>query len=199
MPDDDPNIIHAVLHYFYHFDYDIECVDGSGTLSGMPFNIRVFALAQKYDIEPLMVLAKKYFNADADDVADGESVGDGFSRAVKLFYEETADCESHQKTLHDDMVRFAKTHFKTLMEEDPGFKTVMQEVGGFAADVAAALELHNRACKGMRKYRCSRCKGNINMDIPYVAATDGALSIWCPLCGHHVSRSAWVDSLNKDS
>ncbi|KAF2232165.1 hypothetical protein EV356DRAFT_505564 [Viridothelium virens] len=134
--EDDPDVVHAMLHYLYNFDYNDKAVDEHGSVSCMPFNIRVFCLAHKYDIEPLKIFARGRFK----DLAAQSPAGDGFSRAVKLLYEGTVDTGAHEKKMRADLVEYAKAHYQALVNEDSGFLNVFVDVLGFGADYAAALK-----------------------------------------------------------
>ena len=143
----------------------------------MPFNIRVFALGQKYDVEPLQIFARQRFNH----LAQKDPTGDGFSRAVKLFYEETVAAGSHEKELREDVVKYAKEHFKTLVNRDSGFQTVLNEVDNFAADVATIMK------DGADKlYNCRGCGRDVSMTLPSDLNT-----IYCPRCNNGYARSSW--------
>ncbi|KAL9086303.1 MAG: hypothetical protein Q9165_007218 [Trypethelium subeluteriae] len=130
--EDDPDVVHAMLHYLYNFDYNDRDIDQHGSVSRMPFNIRVFALVHKYDIEPLKIFARGRFK----ELTKCEPSGDGFSRAVKLLYEGTEGTGTHEKNMRADLVKYAWMHYQELLDEDPGFRTVLTNVTGFAADVA---------------------------------------------------------------
>ena len=161
----------------------------------MPFNIRVFALAQKYDIEPLRIFAKQRF----EKLAKADPVGDGFSQAVKLLYEETTDVDSHEKQLREVAVNFAREHYKTLMKEDSGFQAILDEVTGFGADVAAALSVNNanenseRVHSSLNKYMCASCQCVVEMKIP-----DHRKYLYCLKCGSEFGVSRWEDCIIRE-
>ena len=180
---DDPDIVHAMLHYLYNFDYNDENVDEHGSISCMPFNIRVFALAHKYDVEPLKGFARKRFSQ----LAEQEPRGSGFSRAVRLLYEGIADSGSHEKKLYEIVVEYVREYYELLKDEDPGFEGALDEVAGFGAHVAAALMTKGgRKNRDIQKYRCDNCNVDVEMKIP-----KNWTVMYCPSCGSYDQASNW--------
>ncbi|KAI9681915.1 MAG: hypothetical protein M1822_006992 [Bathelium mastoideum] len=104
---DNPDIVHAMLHYLYHFNYNDVDVDEHGSVSRMPFNIRVFVIAHEYDIKPLKTYARERFS----DSANQEPKGSGFSSAAKLLYEGTSDSGSQERKLREEVVCYARVHY----------------------------------------------------------------------------------------
>jgi len=56
LNDDDRHIISTLLHYFYHFDFDDTHHEDHG-VTPMTLNLRVAMAADKYFVQPLLVLA----------------------------------------------------------------------------------------------------------------------------------------------
>ncbi|KAK4171227.1 hypothetical protein QBC36DRAFT_305438 [Triangularia setosa] len=82
LPDDDPRLVHIMVHYLYHFEYDVqlhhECghfggleTDGDGTDVSEPIrdvlvtHAKVYALAEKYMIRGLKAVTLRQFKAAA--------------------------------------------------------------------------------------------------------------------------------------
>ena len=62
LKDENPEVVDVMLHYFYHFDYSDE---KEGGMAPILLDIYVFAMAEKYFVEPLQKLATEKFNARA--------------------------------------------------------------------------------------------------------------------------------------
>lgn len=62
LPDDEPEVVDAILYYCYHFDIK----EKENGLAPLLLLARVFALADKYLIEPLRDLVTEKFHVRAD-------------------------------------------------------------------------------------------------------------------------------------
>ncbi|KAL9086306.1 MAG: hypothetical protein Q9165_007221 [Trypethelium subeluteriae] len=97
---DDPDVVNAMIYFFYTFEYDDTEVPDN---ERMPFAVRTFIIADNYDIEPLKEQAANRFRVLTRDAP----CGNGFSRAVKLMYENTLDTGTHESDLRSNAVKFA--------------------------------------------------------------------------------------------
>lgn len=119
-----------MLHFMYAFDYD-----GSGNdherVSPMVFNAEVYSIADKYGILILKVRAKEKFDKAVNTCWDM----DDFAHAITEVYSSTP---SMDRGLRDAVTKVAHKHISTLLKEDD-FLGVLEEIGGFAADVTQLM------------------------------------------------------------
>jgi hypothetical protein len=183
-----------MLQYLYSFDYDDEDVDEHGSISRLPFNIRVFALAQRYDIEPLMIHAVSRFAKLTED----EPSGDGFSCAMKLLYENTLDIGVQKEKLKKAAMEYATVRYEELVQEDGGFKEGLAAVNGFGADVTEALSLDEGKTKlrkaNVKRYKCPNndCAEILIAEIPENPTPE---NFSCPFCRSSYEVVYWTSNI----
>jgi hypothetical protein len=166
-----------VLRYLYGFDY-AEAVD----LPLMVFATRVYALADKYDIPALKILATTKFEAVAK---DGWNTTD-FPRSIKVMYESTP---SNDRGLRDVALRVAAENSNALFEANGEFQEVIGEVAEFGRDLAHALSDCLKVLPAIKRYRCPGCRGTWQTaEIIYSGRTSH-----CQCCG--CGRSDWPSHL----
>ena len=129
-----------MIKFLYTFEYDDKDVPDH---DHMPFAIRAFIIADKYDIEPLKKQATERFEA----LTDYPPCGDGFSCAVNLIYENTLDSGVKEQRLRMNAVSYAWARYHALVKNDKGFKGVLYEVPGFSSDMVAS-QMERRALEG---------------------------------------------------
>ncbi|KAK4461260.1 hypothetical protein QBC42DRAFT_178888, partial [Cladorrhinum samala] len=143
LPDDDPRLIHIMVHYLCHFDYDIqlqhECFrlapletgrDGTNVNESVGdillTHAKVYALAEKYLIRGLKAVALRQFKAAA---AVSEDIDDFFGAAL-VVYESTIE---NDRGLRDVVVETLCKHSKWLDEEK--VRDVVKGLGALTYDM----------------------------------------------------------------
>ncbi|EIT73259.1 hypothetical protein AO1008_00634 [Aspergillus oryzae 100-8] len=153
---DDPRAVEAMVHFMYGFEYDSSGSD-LGRVSPMLFNINVYQVADKFEVPQLKQKAKDKFETIARTCWEMDDYPIAISEA------------------------YQRTH-----KGDRDFRTVLEEVLGFAAD----LVRHSPGNTGVKKYCCPNC--NFNWMLGHSA---GNISYRCPKCSSQ--RSNWDDFIVK--
>ncbi|KAL6149966.1 hypothetical protein ACJQWK_02530 [Exserohilum turcicum] len=174
--DDDVSAVEAMLQFLYTFDYD---AGGSvaDAASPMVFNVKVYSIADKYDIPALKSVARQKFQESVETCWNM----DDFPHAIAEVYNSTPPNDQGLRSL---VVDVACEHITSLLQKQ-GFCDVLGETAGFASDlVQLQASKHSvREKQDRTKYRCSDCSGHWE-----VGASSGS-SYHCPHCGNH--RSNW--------
>ena len=171
-----------MIKFLYTFDYvDADIPEHER----MPFAIRAFAIADKYDIPPLKEEAARSFKG----LTKEPPYGDAFSRAVELIYTITLDKEGLEQKLRDRAVKYAWKQYHKLMENDKGFKRVLDEVVGFGSNmVASRIEMHVPDAPKNPAHifysKCSSCAYVYEIDLD-PRETLNPRKLFCPRCGHY--------------
>lgn len=134
LAEDDPQVVDAMLHYLYNFDYGDYGI-GQEHCPPIVLDVRVFAIAGKYFLANLKDLAAKKFETRAAE----EWKGPGFVAAITEAY---SIIPEHDDTIRKILVRIAREHASQLLdpEQDHGdLRAVAGEMSAFARDLATAL------------------------------------------------------------
>ncbi|KAK5113000.1 hypothetical protein LTR85_011022 [Meristemomyces frigidus] len=126
LDDDNPDAVDALLKYLYHFDYNTD----SGT-APLVLEIRIFAIADKYFIEPLKKLAAERFT----ERCKSEWNTAVFAEAVSELYT-TAPAPYH--TLKRTVVDTVKRHDAQLRSDEveySAFKDIVLATAALGADL----------------------------------------------------------------
>ncbi|KAK3946535.1 hypothetical protein QBC32DRAFT_225916, partial [Pseudoneurospora amorphoporcata] len=143
LPDDDPRLVHIMVHYLYHFDYDVRLqhersgydgleMDGYETNVNEPAadalltHAKIYALAEKYLIRGLKALALRQFKAAATVSLDI----DDFLGAALVVYKSTIEDD---RGLRDVVVETLSKHSEWLDEEK--VRDVLKELGALTYDI----------------------------------------------------------------
>ncbi|CAG8898379.1 unnamed protein product [Penicillium egyptiacum] len=122
MKDEHPRVVEAMIRSFYGLHYDI---NQSHQMCPILFNVKVYAIADKFEVEYLKIQAKLTFVTLAQDHWNS----DEFLTAACEAYKTTpksdrglrdvvvAVCQKHRKELRD------RKAFEKLIEETPGLAT----------------------------------------------------------------------------
>ncbi|OQE01729.1 hypothetical protein PENVUL_c041G04759, partial [Penicillium vulpinum] len=123
IKDEHPRIVEAMIRSFYGLHYDINQSDFQ--MSPMLFNVRVYSIADKFEVEYLKIQAKLTFVT----LAQEHWNSDNFLTAAFEAYTTTprldrglrdvvvAVCQKHRRYLRE------KSAFERLIEETPGLAT----------------------------------------------------------------------------
>ena len=156
-----------MLRFMYTFDYD-----GSGNdherISPMLFNVEVYSTAEKYDILALKLRAKDKFDKAVRTCWDM----DDFAHCITDLY---SSIPSTDRALRDTVVEVAHEHIEALLEKD-GFRSVLEETAGFAADVTQLMAQSDNSSP--KEYNCPNC-GNL-----WKAVLPSESTYYCIHCGH---------------
>ncbi|KAI9784671.1 MAG: hypothetical protein M1816_000787 [Peltula sp. TS41687] len=150
LKDDDVQVVEAMLQFLYATDYDSNKI-----VSPMLFNIRVYVLADKYDIEPLKKLAKAKFEKAMWSCWKM----DDFPDAVAEVYGSTMPTD---RSLRGPVAEVSYENLQQLLKDD-GFGATLEQTVGFAADVIrlGAAEQKGQPAQGgnsaLKKYLCPDC------------------------------------------
>jgi hypothetical protein len=140
LPDDDPRLVDIMVHYLYHFDYDVQShgleTDRHRTNDSEPgggallTHAKVYSLAEKYLIHGLKAVALRQFKAATDRSPD---VND-FLPAMEEVYTSTMEDD---RGLRDVVVETLYVHSEWLDEED--VRDVVQGLGALTYDMVIYL------------------------------------------------------------
>ncbi|KAK4544760.1 hypothetical protein LTR36_004009 [Oleoguttula mirabilis] len=156
LDDDDPEVVNAMLHYLYNFDYGGDYDNSPDRIAPIMLDIRVFAIADKYLITPLKELAVEVFTERA---AAGWGT-DEFAAAISEIYSIIPEHEDHMRRI---VVRAVQEHATELFSEGPSyasFNSVMRQIADFGADVSQALA---RRSTMVTWYCCPTCSSTFAM------------------------------------
>ncbi|KAK4543499.1 hypothetical protein LTR36_005393 [Oleoguttula mirabilis] len=118
LMDDSPDVVEAMVRFFYTFDYQDFAPSPSG-LSPTVFHVKIFAAAEKYFVEQLQVLAAKKLA----DTAKRDWGTDGFADAIQGSYTSTSDSE---RRLRDPLIAVVKDHVTDLYATSGKYKKFLE-------------------------------------------------------------------------
>ena len=136
-----------MLNFMYRFDYDASSSD-QASVSPMIFHVKVYSIAEKYDVPMLKSQAREKFEKTAKTCWNM----DDFPHALTEVYSSTPRTD---RGLRDLVIDIVCRHIKALLEKQD-FQTVLDETVGLAADVSRHLA-HEEAFTQCRCYRCPVC------------------------------------------
>ncbi|OJJ75276.1 hypothetical protein ASPBRDRAFT_53205 [Aspergillus brasiliensis CBS 101740] len=132
---DDPSLIKKMIDYFYRGDYDDHPAtspnNGTRPTTKAHTHIKMYNIADKYAIEPLMVLAKKKLKYRLALVWDNKE----FIQIIEQVY--GPDSPQNSK-LRGTIAKLAVEHLATL-DEITGFHEVRNEYPLFGYDFSTAM------------------------------------------------------------
>lgn len=182
LDDEHPQLIEALLHYFYHFDYEAPA-SGNGELAPIVFHVRMYAVADKYFVDPLKKLSAAKFEARA--LSDLSTPA--FAEAVSLIYQTTipnANAPIKQSALG---AIASKAGVLLGDGKHAAFLKVLRQTPDLGADLAIRLTSGESAATAatVKRYRCPSCLGMLKLE--------GVSRAAC-LCGAHhpASMAFWV-------
>jgi len=170
---DDAGVVGAMLHFMYTFEYD----SGGSEISPMLFHVRVYSIAEKYEVSALKLAAKNKFNEVVTTCWDM----DDFSHVINEIYGSTPP---QDRGLRDIVVEVAHAHIVALLKKDD-FNNALQETLGFAADLAQLL------AKTMKTYKCP----TPNCGRHWQAILSPGITYYCLFCG--TRRSDWENYVER--
>ncbi|KAI7182969.1 hypothetical protein KC363_g8480 [Hortaea werneckii] len=149
LKEDDPQVIDAMLHWFYEFDYGTS----PGNECPLVLDLRVHAAAEKYLLPNLKRLAATKFELRAEK----EWQSTDFACAIKEVY----DCDplNVDDDLRQKIVRIVNDHRSELFDAAKGhemFKDIAVDIPEFGRDVLIA-SCGTGPGDGWAKFRCPGC------------------------------------------
>lgn len=124
MKDENPRIVEAMIRSFYGLHYDI---NQPPQMCPLLFNVKVYAIADKFEVEYLKIQAKLTFVTLAQDYWNS----DEFLTATFEAYTTTPKLD---RGLRDVVVAVCQKHRKELRERK-GFEKLVEETPGLATDI----------------------------------------------------------------
>jgi speckle-type POZ protein len=175
--DDDSSTVEAMIHHMYGFDYN-SSGNESRRVSPMLFNVKVYHIADKYDVPELKKAAKEKFETTVKACWQM----DDFPVAISEVYKGTLETD---RGLRDPIVTMSTEHIDQLQEDD-GFRRVLESTARFAADLALNLAQRNVQGSKTTKYRCPSCNSHWLLERTKKVQC-------CPSCGSSWSNwSAYI-------
>jgi hypothetical protein len=168
MEGDSLPMVQKLIDYFYTADYD-EIVNEPGTdevISGLQVHARMFALADKYDIEGLLVLSSEKFSNRFRSSPNGlellESVPDVYALtppSVKILRNKVTLCAriNLKTSLRDQSVREV---YERIATEHPDFVKDVLDLYIRAPLFGNCLTCGNYNAVQTLQARCLTCKWN---------------------------------------
>jgi sulfur relay (sulfurtransferase) DsrC/TusE family protein len=124
MKDEHPRIVEAMIRSFYGLHYDI---NQPPQMCPLLFNVKVYAIADKFEVEYLKIQAKLTFVTLAQDYWNS----DEFLTAAFEAYTTTPKSD---RGLRDVVVAVCQKHRKELREKK-AFEKLVEETPGLATDI----------------------------------------------------------------
>lgn len=194
LPEDDgPEAVRAMVEYFYTSDYspsDTKSASLEGlqsdfddVASNMLFDIQVYALADRLQLNALRLLAEHKF----DNTAAKNWVYDEFPEAIKKVYD-VAPPGPRGQELRNIVIKYAAENAKALFQNDL-FSTVLGDVAEFGRDLSSALcgfkalrynEQNAARTASDTKFRCGECGTAFSLGLE--KGFDFKDCIRCPVC-----------------
>ncbi|GIZ45612.1 hypothetical protein CKM354_000877100 [Cercospora kikuchii] len=189
LPDDDREVVGAMLTYLYTADYNDKINIG---VPRTLFQVHVHTIADKYGILDLCRVAEAKFA----ELATSEWKGPDFAQAVEEMFTTAPDSKRIlQKTALSIVVKHAKVLFT---DESSVFAEISRKVAPFAHEVSTQLLTAKlREGENELRYECPACKETFICKKFAVAPDDfTAFYAYCPCCNrkHHTHRFTVVES-----
>lgn len=128
MHDDDPFVVQAMLHYMYKSNYDDDSGNNPGRCTPLEFNVQVYALADKYQVEGLKGLAVKKFEKLCKDSWTPQD----FTSALRVMY--GGLFPPHDTTMRKLAIDQATSHMGELLKTAE-FTKMLEEVAPLGSDI----------------------------------------------------------------
>ncbi|KAJ5748072.1 uncharacterized protein N7511_009768 [Penicillium nucicola] len=175
MMDDHPRIVEAMLRSFYGLSYD-GINKATNMMCPMLFNIMVYNIAAKYQIEYLKVQARLKFTCAIQNLWDS----DDFLVAISQAYTTTS---AEDRDLRVLIVAICQKHRRALREKQE-FESLLANIPGLASDllllsrqyIYPTLALEPRI---VESYVCMKCLSKWQIQVGIVKDF-----LKCPFCRH---------------
>ena len=174
-----------MLHYLYNIDYG-DYGNSQEHVAPIGLDVRMFAFADSYFIEPLKNLSARKFTARAQTNWDTPE----FTEAIREVYHIVPE---HEDTLKKIVIPLVKKHAGDFFDKSKGFEhfyAVLHDEAEFAAHVSEILA--PIGATEAKSYKCPS-KGEV-----FTVAVPAGLRFGCPLdCYTDEPESWWAKYLVK--
>lgn len=139
-----------MLQFLYSFDYDASG-SATGIASPMVFNVKVYSIADNYEIPALKTIASQKFKESVKTCWNM----DDFPPAIAEVYGSTPP---NDQGLRSVIVDVACEHITELLQKQ-GFCDILEETAGFALDLVQ-VQASTRGSNGKQTgtmYHCPNC------------------------------------------
>ncbi|KXT00476.1 hypothetical protein AC578_1917 [Pseudocercospora eumusae] len=154
LPKDHPTVVGAMIDFFYLSDYDDEMgIRDAQPCSPIMFNVLVFTIADKYDVQPLVDLATEKFCQRAE----SEWRTTAFANAVRELWENAPEGD---RKMQNKVLEVSSAHANGLLKEDYGqaFRKLVAEITLFGTQFQlATLNRTRNFLTAHSTYRCKSC------------------------------------------
>jgi len=181
FPDEDPTVIKALINGMYRLDYtDDQDITGVA-VNPFIFNANIFAVAEKYDIPALKLLAAQKFRSHRSRLtttSDQEKANEitAFGEAVRIVFSSTP---SSEKLLREIALDITMDHVDDLLDSE-SFCNEVEDAPGFGMKVAVRQkQMSAKAIKPA--WKCLRCATK------WLAIEKGSYYAYCPGCGNRAA------------
>ena len=193
LPDDDPQVVGAMMHYLYNFDYSDYGIAQSD-VDAIVLDVRMFAIADKYSIKPLKQLAAKKFAQRCKDEWDTPAFADAVSEA----YDTAPEMDD---SLERTIITTVKIHAKDIRRrasESSEFKLskVMRSIPNLGAGLFfTRTDKPTREEEKMNWYQCpgTSCQGQAAFFCISKSVSPNA-AISCPMRCYPNQNGQWWNS-----
>ncbi|KAK5705710.1 hypothetical protein LTR17_021445 [Elasticomyces elasticus] len=203
---DDPDAVDSMLQFFYRQTYKAPTSTADGTTSLGMHHILVYAIADKFDVQPLKGLAARRFRAfatsDCKQSVFGKYLTEIYQNGPETSMLKDIVVESAAKNAGDlfaDEIKYNEYHVaastlpefahklcEALVEEHgklAGKLTVLSETNTVLTERCA--ELGGKLAATERCYQCVHCGYSASFRMPGRGA-------WCHMCGSFWPAPAWI-------
>ena len=174
--------VEAMLRFMYTSEYD---ASGSAENSASPMvsNVKVYSIADKYDVPSLKSQAEQKFRTTVETCWNM----DDFPYAVAEVYNSTTSID---RGLRNVVVEVACKHINELLSKQ-GFRDVLEEITGFASDMVQHLATSpgKSEIRSQTKYQCPSCLRQ------WEATLDPGVTYYCMYCNR--GHSNWNSYIVK--
>lgn len=153
MTEDEPEVVEAMLRFFYKSRYDDLGFDDNPLL----FNMKVHILAEKYFVDDLKLKAKEHFieSFDSNDKDALSWLGDAAKMAFAARNENCKSCKIFRGQIletvlflkNDLLLGDIREDFRNIVSDSPGF--IME----YAKALAAEAVINNRSARRRSSFR----------------------------------------------
>jgi len=176
MPDDDPKDVDLLLRAMYGLNYDDSANINGQPINSFLFNIRIYLISDKYDVQAVRAISKHKFAHQISFGPDTEELWDAMAESVRFIYGSTNPALQGLKAvmlrrLSENFFYFCKNqHCMALLRGE-------NRITEFSADLFARLLLHFSS----RVY-CGVC----GVDLGFYCSTARQFAskedFFCPIC-----------------
>lgn len=161
LEEDEPSVVQAMLHYMYKSDYYDNHSRKPDDRSPLLFNLQVFVLADKYQVEGLKVAAAEKIQRI---LANGDSwTHVDFVPALRMI---CGDEFPQAQAIRDGAIQVAHDNLDKLLEKDE-FIAALNSVAGLGSALTKKLGGNpGTAANGMNQFFCDLCGQVTSMDWP---------------------------------